>query len=296
MTEPEKDWSGKTGGTKGMQQSLISIFRHVDTRWMYWLVALWLLGSIVFQPTSRKGIWHYWRRHRGKGVGASVWHLWRHYWAFADAILDRFAAYSGRQYSIRVEGGELMDELQAQPGGFMVVSSHVGNQEMAGYSIRSKKPMNVLLYLGDTATVNENRERLFAAHGLRFLPMQADGSHIFEMHQVLERGEVLSIHGDRLFYGAKSMRAAILGGEALFPEGPFRVAALEHVPVLTMFVMREGAGRYTLYIRSLSCEGDDRLSKKELTRQLLTRYICEMEQILEKYPYQWFHFYEFWKK
>lgn len=293
-TEKGKAWTGKTGGTKWMQESLISMFKHFDPRWLSPVVALWIMGYILFQPNGTRGIYHYWRRRLGKNPLSACWHLYVNYFQFGQVILDRFAAYSGRKYDIQVDGQDVLDRAQQSRNGTIILSSHIGNQELAGYSFKSTKPMHVLLYLGDTATVNENREKMFNQMGLHFLPMQKDGSHIFAMHEVLEKGDLLSIHADRLFYGQKSLRGMILGEEAEYPEGPYRVAAAENVPVITMFMMREGGNRYTLYVRQLAEGKADGITKKEYTKQILEAYIRETEKMIRQYPHQWFHFYPFW--
>lgn len=290
----DKAWTGKTGGTRWMQQSLIRMFSLFDPLWVSPIVAIWVLGYICFAPQGTRGIYHYWRHRMDKKPLSAAWHLYCTYLWFGLVIMDRFAAYGGRRYDIQMVGEDVLSEAQHSDTGVIVLSSHIGNQELAGYSFRTRKPMHVLLYLGDTATVNENRERMFEQMGLHFLPMQADGSHIFAMHQVLERGELLSIHGDRLFYGQRSLRAPVLGQEADYPEGPYRVAATEGVPVLTMFMMKERGKRYTLYVEKLSDGCPAGMSKQEYARLLLSRYIAATEKMIRQYPHQWFHFYPFW--
>ena len=156
--------------------------------------------------------------------------------------------------------------------------------------------MHVLIYLGDTQTMNEQRTRMFAERNLTFLPVEADGSHVFEMHEVLSRGDALSIHGDRTFTDSRTLLLPFLGAEAVFPEGPFRVAAAERVPVVTMFMLRTGHNRYELRIRGLSRPEDDTFNNKQLARALAERYAAEMEAALSDYPEQWFNFYEFWNE
>lgn len=291
-----KTWRGKTGGTRGMQETLIRWFRHIDTRLLCPFTALWVLGSILCMRAERRASWHYWRQHQHQSPLAACLGVWRQFYAMSHVVLDRFAAFAGQSFDICIDDQDgIMQRLQRAEGGFVILSSHVGNQELAGYFIRSEKPMHVLIYLGDTTTVNRERERLFSERGLYFLPMEADGSHIFEMHQVLERGECLSIHGDRLFSDSRRLTTSLLGAPAEFPEGPYRVAAAERVPVITMFMLRTGHKRYELRIRDLSRVGDDTLNNRQLAQAFLERYAEEMEQILRERPELWFNFFDFWK-
>lgn len=291
-----KAWTGKTGGTRGMQESLITIFRHVNVVWLYPLMWLWVAGYILFAPAPRRGIWYYWRKRRGCSAAESSVSLVKNFCEFGKVILDRFAAYAGREVKIKIEGKDIIDALDAQESGYIVLSTHIGNQELAGYSIRARKPMHIVTFMGDTATVNENRRRAFEQMGLFMLPLSADGSHVIEMHNVLSEGHALSIHGDRMFYGGRSLQGNMLGEAACYPEGAYRMAVMEAVPVITMFMMREGAGEYTLYVKQLSDGTYESEGRKAQAQELLDKYVRANEEILEKYPHQWYHFYDFWKK
>lgn len=275
-----------------MQQSLIGMFRHINPVVLYPFVGIWILGYILFVPSGTRGIWHYWTL---RGVRFRAWNLYLNYMEFGKAILDRFAAYAGRKIHVQVMGQEILDRLNASPQGYIVLSSHIGNQELAGYTFHAPKPMHVLSYLGDTETVTENRRAMFERMGLHVVPMRADGSHVVDMHNAVREGNILSIHADRLFFHSKSLRTPILGEEAAYPEGPFRIAVAESVPVVSLFFMRERMDTYTLYVHELTDGQLAGMSKREQSIELLHRYVQANEQILERYPRQWFHFYEFWK-
>lgn len=274
-----------------MQRTLIGVFRYVNPVLIYPIVAVWILGYILFVPSGTRGIWHYWTR---RGSRHRIWDLYLNYLEFGKVILDRFAAYAGRPIHVRVEGEDILDRLNAQPGGYIVLSSHIGNQELAGYTFRPPKPMYVSVYLGDTETVMRKRQETFEQHGLHVIPILPDGSHILDMHRVLSEGNILSVHADRRFYQSKCLTTPLLGEPAPYPEGPFRIAVAEGVPVISLFFMREGADTYTLYVRELSTGTLPGRNKREQAQELLRRYVAVNEQMLDRYPRQWFHFYDFW--
>lgn len=297
----DKEWSGKTGGTRWMQLSLIGMFRHINPVCLYPLVCVWILFYILFDPTSRHGSWAYWSHRAPTGMAPvhrwfwRVGRLYRHYLEFGIVILDRFAAYSGRTIKVTIEGKEILDQLNARPEGYLVLGTHIGNQELAGYTFPMPKPMYVLVHVGDTETVNTNRREAFERMGLHIIPVRRDGSHVLEMHNALSDGNILSVHGDRLFFGTKSIVAPIFGQDAHFPEGPFRIAVSEQLPTISLFMMRERAGEYTLHVRLLSDGNYTEQRRTDRVNHLLQRYIAANEEMLHLYPYQWFHFYDFWK-
>lgn len=291
-----KAWTGKTGGTGWMQRTLIGLFRHINPVCMYPIMWVWVLGYICFAPSGTRGIYHYWHSRRGYSPLKAIGYLYLNYVEFGHAILDRFAAWAGRRVNIQFEGIDILHRLTAYDKGFIVLSTHIGNQELAGYNIRMPKPMNVLTYVGDTPTVNVQREKAFAEMCIHIIPVEKDGSHILSMHQALERGEIVSVHGDRMFYGDKVLRATILGEEASFPAGCFQFAALEQLPVVTLFMMRDGLDNYTLYVKQLSDGHYEGQSKQQRALTLLNAYTHAMEEVLQRYPKQWFHFYEFFNQ
>ena len=80
----------------------------------------------------------------------------------------------------------------------------------------------------------------------------------------------------------------LLGAPALLPNGPFKIAAKCRVPVVFYYAMREKGRTYRFIFEEPKCE--ERISAEELASQ----YAASLERIVEKYPRQWFNFYDFW--
>lgn len=290
----DRAWSGRTGGSKWEQRSLIFLFRYVDPIWLYPLMGIWILGYICFGRVQRQAIWHYHRQRLRQTRWQAFRGLIRNYNEFGKALLDRFACWGGRQMKITVEGQELWDRYLMTEQPFVILGSHVGNLELAGYTIQMPQKVYTLVYTGEAETVETNRKRLFEQMGLTIIPVQQDGGHILDMHRAIEEGHVVSIHGDRLFFYTRAMRTSLLGAQANFPEGCFRFAAMEEVPVLSLYVMREGRGQYRVIVRQLSDGHPAVRTHREQAHELLNAYTSVMEQVLQRYPNQWFNFYEFW--
>ncbi len=289
-------WSGKSEGTTWMHKSLLKMFRLMPPPFVYPIVYCWILVSIAAHKSGRRGIYYYWRERQSLNTFSSIRNLYLSYLEFGKSVLDRFAVWAGRNVELKIVNPEILDNLTGKPGGFIILNSHIGNQELAGYTIKMTKEAYVLTFTGDAKTVNDNRNSKFEEMGLHIIPVNEDGSHIFEMHNAVSGGNILSVHGDRMFYGGRKLKAEILGEEASFPEGPFRVAVAEQVPVITLFMMRENYKRYTLYVFQLSDGTYKGTNHNEQAQELLNLFRDKLEWILERYPRQWFHFYEFWEQ
>jgi len=114
-------------------------------------------------------------------------------------------------------------------------------------------------------------------------------SHIFEINAALANNELVCFTGDRYFEGTKSLSEKILGEEAHFPAGPFLIASRLKVPVVFVYVMKEPNLHYHLYAREAVVKHRDE-------KALLKSYIESVESMLQKYPLQWFNYFDFWNQ
>jgi len=216
-----------------MQRALIRLFRILPLGLLYAVMAL----VIPFYMLFGKGFgasFAFYRKRLGYAPLKSFAHVYLNEFAFGQVVLDRFAAYAGKRFRMDVPRMDLFDGLCAGKEGFVQLSSHVGNYEMVGYTLKSPKRLNALVFGGETATVMENRARLFGLTNVRMVPVSEDLSHIFTLNAALADGEIASLPGDRVFGSQKTVECLFFGEKAKFPAGPFILAVQRQVPVLTV--------------------------------------------------------------
>ena len=119
-------------------------------------------------------------------------------------------------------------------------------------------------------------------------------SHLFVIKGALERGEVVSIPGDRIFGSSKSIACTLLGVEARLPLGPFITAAQLNVKTLAIFVMKERGLRYRIYIKPLE-QAQLAANSRQTAHGMAQQFAQQLEQMVRKYPAQWFNYYDFWQ-
>lgn len=295
-TEPEHArWSGKTYGNGWMHRWLIRILRVTDVRLLYAFVNMFVVPpTLLVNANARRAIYRYFRRRHCYGRLKSVWQTYRNHCLFAQVVIDRFAMYAGKRFDIAIDNGDEFDRLAAAPGGFIQLSSHIGNYELAGYSLRAEtKRFNALVFGGEKATVMANRNRLFCGNNIRMIAVGADMSHLFEIDSALSAGDIVSMPADRVFGSQKTFVASLLGAEARLPQGPFILAALRGVPMLFVAVMKESPRRYRITVRRVDSDTAAPASKR--ARALAAEYARCLEETLRRYPGQWYNFYDFWE-
>ena len=292
-----KEWQGNTSGTTWMHKALIRIFRKTDLRYIYVLMAVFVIPFyLVFSHKGYIAIYHYFRQRHGFGIWKSFRYTYLNHYRFGQIILDRFAAYAGQHFRFEIDGNETFLDLLKSDDGFVILSCHIGNYEMAGYTLQSlSKRYNALVFPGEAATVMENRNSLLSENNIHIIPVGDDMSHVFEINNALANGEIVSIPGDRVFGSPRVIDCTLLGAEAPLPYGPYAMAVQRDVPVIAMFVMKQAAYCYKIYVRKLNAiENNEALPKKQKITALANCFAKELEGILRKYPEQWFNYYEFW--
>ena len=293
-TLQHNEWSGKTDGQPWMQRSLIAMFRVLPLWLLYGVMALVVPFYMLFNKKGYQAMYHFFRERMGYGRWKSFWSVYANHFRFGQIILDRFGVYAGKKYRFWTEGQELMDELETHPEGFVLLSSHVGNYEIAGYSLKPKsKKFNALIFAGETATVMENRQRILSQNNMSMIPVKEDLSHLFALNAALDNGEMVSMPADRIFGSQKSVECQFFGAKANFPLGAFAMAVQKEVPVLAVFVMKEGMKKYHAYVKEIAC--DRQASRREQMAQLAQSFAAQLEDIVRRYPTQWFNYFDFWK-
>jgi len=292
-----KEWTGVTGGNTLGQKALLFLFHFVNVT-----VGYVVLASVVpFYMLFGKGylpVYRYFRKHFSYSPVKAFYKTYINHLIFGACMLDRFAVYAGRKnfFSLQITGNDEFHKLLDEEKGFIIASSHVGNFELSGYMLKQeKKRINALVFGGETKEIMENRMKFFNVNNISIIPVFGDMSHIFAVNKALSSGEIVSMPCDRNFGSAKSVECEFLSGKAEFPIGAFSLAVHFDVPVVSLFVMKESVSNYHVYVKPVALQNEIDVSKKEKAELLTRAFVKNLEEIVKKYPEQWFNFYNFWK-
>lgn len=294
QSKSDRQWAGTTYGNGWMHRTLVSVLRYVNVCFIYFFSAVFVVPVCLFRREARV-IYRYFREIWGYGRVKSWLYTYKNHYQFAQVVIDRFAMYAGHRFDIDIEGYEHFKCLAERPEGFIQLSAHIGNYELAGYTLVSdKKNMNALVFGGEKASVMEARNRMFARSRIRMIPMKADMSHLFLINEALSSGEIVSFPSDRLFGSKKKIQYEFLGKKANFPAGPFRTAVMRGCEVIAVNVMKTGMTRYTIYVTPLPY--DRGLPREEQTRALGEAYVRELEKCVRRFPTQWYNYFDLWNQ
>jgi predicted LPLAT superfamily acyltransferase len=225
-----------------------------------------------------------------------------HFISFANAIIDKLAAWSGAisLQDVEYHGREAIQRHVEQGQGLLILGSHLGNLEVG----------RVIAYLGKKVTVNVLVHTKHAEKFNTLLNRYAEGGtmnliQVTEMNAAtammlqdrIDAGELVVIAADRtpVIAHNRVVKANFLGKTALFPQGPFILAWLLKCPVYTLFCLKQH-DKQVIYFEHFS---DGLAFPRKQRDVMIQRCVQDFADRLQQYclqePLQWFNFYDFWQ-
>lgn len=293
----KRQWKGNTGGGMLGQRLLIFFFRWWNLRIAYALMALVVPFYMLFSRKAYLSIYMYFRNQIGYSAWKSFLKTYQNHFIFGQIILDRFAIYAKKKdfFDVEVIGYEHYKHLENSSKGFIIAGSHVGNFEIAGYFLKAeKKPINAIVYAGETQTIQQNRSNVLQQNNIRLIPVFEDMSHLFAASIAIQDGEIVSMPCDRNHGSNKSVTCDFLNGRANFPTGAFALATSFDVEPIAVFVIKTSTTKYKIFVKPIITEAAPQSSKQEKIEAYVQSYVRELDNIVREYPEQWFNYYDFW--
>ncbi len=284
-------WDGKSKGTVLGYKIFVSIIRKAGVKPAYLL--LFFVASYYFLFLDNQSIYYYFRKRLGYSAWKARAAVFKSYFTFGQTIIDKVAISAGLrdQFTYEFDGVELLKETLAAKKGAVLISAHMGNFEIAEYffsEIDLDFQINLVTIDQEDTAIKAYLESI-KKPSVKLILIKEDMSHIFEINEALSKNEVVCFTGDRYVQGSKFLEDELLGETVRFPAGPFMIASRLGVPVIYVYVMKEENLHYHLYAREAKVKHRD-------AQGLLRSYTDHLQQMIEKYPLQWFNYFDFWSK
>lgn len=200
----------------------------------------------------------------------------------------------------RSEGEEHLQAVLDRGCGAILISPHLGNWELGGLGLADRGyPLNVLTFREQDQQVNELREEVRSARGIRFIYVERDDASplaIIEAVNALHRNEVLALLGDR-DGSSHTVTFDFFGRPAEVPVGAAYLAMVTGAPVIPVFVPLDG-GVYAPVMEEpiYFSRGHGGRGKDEALREGTERILRIFERYIRAYPDQWYNFFDYWGK
>jgi predicted LPLAT superfamily acyltransferase len=269
------------------------------------VVRLVTLYFFVFSRSSRAISLDYLRRVSAampeSGVQPNLRWSYRHFSAFADAIVDKLDAWTGRlaRGSVAFENYREMRALAESGRGALLMGSHLGNLEVcrALASLHGRVRLSVLVHTAHADRFNRVLQKAGATDLQLVQVTTLDAGMALDLKARIARGEWVVIAADRVpVHGGRTVDTSFFGGRAPLPIGPYVLAALLECPVYLLFCLRRG-GVNTIYFESFAERIEWRRAERDaVIARAAQRFATRLEYYLRMEPLQWFNFYPFWRE
>jgi predicted LPLAT superfamily acyltransferase len=290
-------WEGKTRGGVLGYKIFVWTLKHLGLHFAYFLLSFVVIYFVAASGKAFMAIFHFYHKVMRYNRAKAFISIYRNYYMFGQILLDKIAMLAGFQqkFTFDFEGEEFLRQMH---DGGLLVSAHVGNWEIAGQLLnRLEKRINIILFDAEHQQIKGYLSDVMNARNVNFIVIRDDFSHLLAIKQALANKEIIAMHGDRYIEGNKTVILDFMGKPAAFPIGPVNMAAKFKVPVSFVFAVKETSSHYHFYATPLHrIPFSTNMKQREINFvKALSIYTLKFEEILRKYPLQWFNYYDFWK-
>lgn len=276
-----------------------ALIRLGGRRPAYGLLRLVVAYYALASRSAREKAGHYLRRRfpgrRGLGRLADTYRL---ILQLGMALVDRAAVGILGPGALAVElrgRGELLAAL-GEGRGLILVIAHVGCWQVAMSALGFLgRPVSMLMHREDGDVDRQYFEHAGLPCPYRVIDPRGYLGGTLEMLEVLKRGEVLCVMGDRVLGSQRNVVAVpFLGEEAPFPWSAFKIASTTGAPMVALLSHKAGPAAYVLEATRLPAVPEGLGRTSAAFRPYVEAFVAVLSRYVERHPYQFFNFYDLW--
>lgn len=299
MTQSDQSWQSKSERSSRfwivlMKGIALSLGRSPARLLLYPISAYFFLFSPSARRASKDFLTHALDRP------PSLRESFRHFFYFSSATLDRVYLLTGQEQrlDIRFHRPELVLNRADNSKGVILLGSHLGSFEvLRALGARQKHfPLKVLLNAQQSPAIMRVLDALNPEVSQTVISLDSENA-VLKIKETLDQGGVVGMLGDRVTNKNRTVFCKFFAQETTFPSGPLLLAVTLNVPVILFFGLYAGGNRYEIFFEPLfDGEYISRKDRPDAIKKLTQEYVSILEKYARKSPYNWFNFYDFWKR
>ncbi|MDT8423976.1 MAG: lysophospholipid acyltransferase family protein [Desulfuromonadales bacterium] len=292
-------WTSRSIGASWQHQSFYLLIRLGGRRAAYLLLYLVVFYYVLLPAVRRKCYYYLERRFPQAGVWGRFKNSYLMTLDLGKVLVDRalVGILGADEITVELHGKEELLELLAERKGLILVNAHVGCWQVAMSALGfMKTPVNLLMQreAGDI-------DRHYFEHAgiecpYRIIDPRGYLGGALEMIEVLKRGEVLSVMGDRMLGDDRNgVDVEFMGGTVTLPFSAYKLASATGAPIVALFSYKTGADSYALKLyRTIRVPGG--LGRGSAVFVPYVREFAEtLEEFCTEHPFQFFNFFDMWQ-
>ncbi|WP_419678087.1 lipid A biosynthesis acyltransferase [Aliarcobacter lanthieri] len=218
-----------------------------------------------------------------------------HLFMFAICMTDRFISkHDCMSYNFTYKNRDFIKE-QVDNGSILLLS-HFGGWSISNCKTLSSNTINVVMKEVILKSIKEIENSINnPLKNINIIDQSANPIEVsIKIANAISNKECVAFMADRAVDKRFQEEVEFLGELASFNTNPFKVAYKTQTPLTLVFVVNIGLQSYL--IKSREIKMDFSLDEKSAVTNSLKEYVKSFEDIVKKYPNQWFNLYNFWGK
>lgn len=294
-------WSSRSLGSSLQHRIFYRLIRLGGRKAAYGLLFLVTVYYTFFRPSvSRRADPYLRRRFPKAGFLRKRLNRYRIYVNFGKGLVDKavIGILGPQEIGVVFDDQEALLDLVRGGKGLIILTAHVGCWQAAMAALHFlKRPVSLLLHREEGDVDLQYFEHQGGPPPFRIIDPRGYLGGVLEMLEVLKKGEVLCIMGDRVFGEEKNtVRVRFLGDEVRLPVSPFKLAGAVGVPIAVLFSAKSDGDGYRLFLERVirvPKEGGGRGTTVFVP--YAQAFVEALESYVEKYPYEFYNFYDLWE-
>ncbi len=284
---------GNMAALQLMSWIALHLGRRISRGVLLFVVTYFYLSS----PVARKASREFLSRIPNQAAGSRA--VFQHLYAFAAVTLDRIYFLNGRLDLFNIEikdPNSLALDTAASGVGMFLMGAHMGSFECVRSIARDHPHLKMVLLMYEENALNIKKLlRAINPDAQQDIISLGRPGAMLEVKEQLSGGALIGVLADRSLDDFGNVMVPLLGSEAAFPLGPFRMAAMLRHPVYFMTGTYRGGNRYTIHLEQIMDTASMAVNREQAALLALQRYVQLIEQHCLAAPYNWFNFFDFWR-
>jgi len=218
----------------------------------------------------------------------------QHLHTFAICMIDRFVSkMTPDKYTFAYKDQDVPHEILEE--GAILLYSHFGGWAASQNGAHIKNKINVVMQEVMREGIKAIEDELKLTSQIHIIDLnQGTLAVSVQVANALMNNEIVAIMGDRAANEKSELSLPFLGEEAYFNKNPFQIAYKTKKTIVVYFIILTGKQKYT--VEYITITMDQERKEALAIYDAMLEYVTKYEEIVKRYPQQWFNLFDFWEK
>ncbi len=294
-----REWTSRSIGSGWQHQSFYLMIRFGGRRAAYLLLYPVVFYYVLLPSVRQKCRYYLERRFPGGGAWARFKNSYRMTLELGKVLVDRalVGILGPQQVKVSLHGQQDLLALLAEKKGLILVNAHVGCWQVAMSALGfMETPVNLLMQREEGDIDRHYFEHAGIECPYRIIDPRGFLGGALEMIEVLKRGEVLSVMGDRMLGKDRNgVDVSFLGGQVRMPFSAYKLASATGAPIVALFSYKTGPDSYELKLYRTIRVPHDLGRGHDVFVPYVREFSATLETFCSEHPFQFFNFFDMWQ-